>query len=61
MSDAGISYLTTELDRVIDYCIDEFDMNYAEVLGALRLAMVGIEMDCMAQHCAMESDEEDSD
>jgi len=61
MSDAGISYLTAELDRAILYCVDEFDMNCAEILGTLRLATAEVEADCLNQNETADVDEEEAD
>lgn len=47
MSNNGIAYLTETMDKVIDYCIDEFDMNCSEVVGTLRLLLLEVEMGCL--------------
>ena len=37
MSKNATDYIGDELDRIIDYCRVEFDVNYAEILGMLQM------------------------
>lgn len=47
MSEQACNYLDEQIERAIDYCRQEYQISYAEVIGVLQVKVIQISQEAM--------------